>query len=240
MTINCIIVDDEPLAREGIENYISNISFFHLVRTCENAMQAMTLLSQESVDLMFLDIQMPNLTGINFLKTLKNPPMVIITTAYPNYAIEGYQLDVLDYLVKPISFERFLKASNKSLDYFTIKQKALRSNIKTQDDYFFIKSEGRYEKIRFEDILLIEGLENYIIIHTPEKKYLSLIPMKSMEGQLPTDAFIRVQKSFIVPLSKIDSIEGNMLKIGKHSVTIARHNKEKIIDQIIKLRLIRK
>src|SRR5690606_16281302 len=162
------------------------------------------VLANERIDLMFLDIQMPKITGIDFLKSLKNPPMVILTTAYPNFALQGYELDVVDYLVKPFPFDRFLKASNKARDLYNLKNNTPGSE--TKDEYFFIKVDYRYEKIYFSDVLFVEGMENYVVIHTAAQKFVTMLRMKTMEETLPASDFIRVHKSFIVSQRAITSI----------------------------------
>src|SRR5688572_21363166 len=211
--IQTLVVEDEPLAREGLLNYIREVDFIHVVSACEDAMSANTLLAAEKIDLMFLDIQMPRITGIDFLKSLKNPPLVILTTAYPNFALQGYELDVLDYLVKPFPFDRFLKAANKARDFFELKSKKPDVE-KSGDDYFFVKCDYRYEKIHFKDILYVEGMENYVIIFTTTQKYITLLRMKVMEETLPAQDFIRIHKSFIVSINAISSIDGNEIIAG--------------------------
>lgn len=231
--IQTLVVEDEPLAREGLLNYIREVDFIHVVSACEDAMSANTLLASEKIDLMFLDIQMPRITGIDFLKSLKNPPMVIMTTAYPNFALQGYELDVLDYLVKPFPFDRFLKAANKARDFFELKSKKPDVE-KTGDDYFFVKCDYRYEKIHFKDILYIEGMENYVVIFTTTQKYITLLRMKVMEETLPAQDFIRIHKSFIVSISAISSIDGNEIIVGGKRLPISREKKSEIMERVIK------
>ena len=235
MKIKCLIADDEPLAREGLENYVKNIGFIQLEALCENAIQANDVLNGDNtIDLIFLDIHMPKLSGLDFLKSLKNPPMIIITTAYPNFALEGYALDVLDYLVKPISFERFLKAANKARDYFLLKNKKTETNDTIHNDYFFIKCNNRYEKIMVNDILYVEGLQNYITLHTHNNTYITLMPLKEIEKMLPENNFIRVHKSFIVSLPKIDAIDGNEILIRNKRIPISREKKDKFMESVLK------
>jgi DNA-binding LytR/AlgR family response regulator len=235
--LNCIIVDDEPLAREGLEGYVKQSGFLELVAVCDSPMQAMQVLGANEVHLMFLDIQMPGMTGIDFLQILKNPPMVVITTAYPDYALESFQLDVLDYLMKPVSFTRFLKAATKAREYFELKQKPAAQG---QQDYFFIKSDAKYEKVFFDEILFIEGLQNYVTIHTKQNKFITHITMKSVEEYLPSDRFVRVHKSFIVSVPQIDTIEGNQIRIGQNQVPISRDNKDEILNLILNNKLLKR
>lgn len=230
-----IVVEDEPLAREGLLNYIREIDFLHVVKECEDAMEANKILASEKIDLMFLDIQMPKITGIDFLKSLKNPPMVIMTTAYPNFALQGYELDVLDYLVKPFSFDRFLKAANKARDFFELKSGHQSTEpVKSSTDYFFVKCDYRYEKIHFKDILYIEGMENYIIIWTAAQKYVTLLRMKTVEETLPSTGFIRIHKSYIVSTTAISSIDGNEVIVAGKRLPMSREKKSEIMVRVLK------
>jgi len=234
MKIRCIIVDDEPLARQGLENYVKNIGFLNLEAFCENAILANEALNGNAIDLIFLDIHMPKISGLDFLKSLKNPPMIIITTAYPNFALEGYALDVLDYLVKPISFDRFLKAVNKANDYFLLKNKKAEIIDAPREDYFFIKSNNRFEKVAVNDILYVEGLQNYITIHTSGNTYITLMTLKEIEKILPENNFIRVQKSYIVAISRIDAIDANEIIIRNKRIPMSREKKDEIMERILK------
>ena len=247
MKINCLIIDDEPFARQGMEEYINDISFLNIVGKCENALKAHEALTVGNVDLMFLDIQMPRLTGLDFLKNLKNPPMTILTTAYPQYALESFALDVLDYLVKPIPFDRFLKAVNKAKELFDLKNKAQNEPIvqnmlisaeNTEGGYFFVKNENKYEKIFFDDILYVEALQNYVTIHCKKERITTYLTFKAIEEYLPVDQFLKVQKSFIVSLPKIDSIEGSEIRIGAHRVPISRQFKDAVLEKILKGKLL--
>lgn len=234
MIIQCIIIDDEPLARKGLKEYIDDIDFLHLVGECDSPLKVSTLLQAEAVQLIFLDIQMPRLTGIEFIKTVRNAPPVIFTTAYPNYALEGFELNALDYLVKPISFERFMKAALKEArEYYGVREKNLADS-KEDIDYFFIKSENKLVRILLEDILYVEGLQNYVCIHTKEKKHITYLTFKAVEAYLPTDKFIKVHKSYILAASKITSIEGNTLQIAGHSLPISRGLREEVLEKLLK------
>jgi DNA-binding LytR/AlgR family response regulator len=236
MTIRCIIVDDEPLAREGMERLVKDAGVFDLVAVCSNAMEANKILSQEKIDLMFLDIQMPGMRGIDFLKTLQTKPLVIITTAYPNFALEGFELNVLDYLVKPITAERFLKAVNRAKDVLESKE---GGNAETKTDFFFIRSASSYEKVFFNDILFIEASQNYMSVHTEKGKLMALLTIKSLEEQLPTGKFLRIHKSYIVSLEKITSLRGNEVIIGAHKIPIGKNYKDQLL-KIVTDRLIGK
>ncbi|MFZ6012001.1 MAG: LytR/AlgR family response regulator transcription factor [Bacteroidota bacterium] len=233
LKIRTIVVEDEPLAREGLVAYIRDVDFLEVVKVCEDALEANQVLAKENVDLMFLDIQMPKITGIDFLKSLKNPPMVIMTTAYPNFALQGYELDVLDYLVKPFPFDRFLKAANKAYEFFKLKKQAPESNA-PKEDYFFVKCDYRYEKIHFSDILYVEGMENYVVIHTASQKFVTLLRLKTVEETLPASFFIRIHKSFIVSVKAISSIDGNEVIIGDKRLPLSREKKGEILERVIK------
>ncbi|MBE9462668.1 LytR/AlgR family response regulator transcription factor [Dyadobacter subterraneus] len=239
MKLKCIIVDDEPIARKILQEFIEEISFLELVGQAENPLKAMTLLDENGVDLIFLDINMPKLNGIDFLKNSKTSANVIMTTAYAEYAIEGYGLDVLDYLVKPISFDRFLKACNKAKE-----MNALRKNVQTQkpnpDDHFFIKCNNQIEKVLYEDLLYAEAMLNYVMLYTNSKKMMVYVTIKNLEEQLPSDIFIKVHKSFIVNKTKIKSIEGVILNIGKEKITISQSLREKVISEIVKDKMIKR
>lgn len=230
MKLNCLIVDDEPVARKGLEEYVREVEFLHLIGQCENAIKASSFLSQGNIDLLLLDIHMPKLSGIDFLKTLKTPPMVIFTTAYSEYALEGYELDIIDYLVKPIPFERFLKAVQKAHDFFVLRNKPMTPSAQ---EYFFVKCDHKFEKVYFKDVLYIEAMQNYCIIHMPDRKMITYITFSGMESQLPSDKFLKVHKSFLVSLAKIKSLDGNEIIIGHARIPISRGLKEEVMKRIM-------
>lgn len=227
--IKAIIVEDEPLARSGLEGYVKEIDFIELVASCEDALQANNALAQHRPDLMFLDIQMPRITGIDFLKSLAKPPMVILTTAYPNYALQGFELDVVDYLVKPYPFDRFLKAVNKARDLFLLRSESTKSN-SSAPEFIFVKTDSRLEKVIFSEILYVEAMENYVIIHTHSQKIITMMTMKAMEEVLPDSDFLRVHKSFIVNHRHISSVEGNEIKTGSAKIPVSRKNKSQVME----------
>ena len=235
--MKCVIIDDEPLAREGIADYVREVDFLQLEGVCEHPLELMTLMDKTPVDLIFLDIQMPKMNGIDFLKIVRNPPMVIITTAYPSYALEGFQLNVLDYLVKPVTFDRFFKSANKAKDYHRLVTKSASADTTKSDvneDYFFIKCGSKYEKIFFDDILFIEGMQNYVIIYTDKGKYVTLLYMKNLEQNLDSRFFIRVHKSYIVALSAIKSIDGNIIQLDmdKGEVPLGSSYKDALLELV--------
>lgn len=239
--LKCVIIDDEPLARECIVNYVKEVNFIHSVGAGSNPMDLTRIMDEQPVDLVFLDIETPVINGIEFLKTMAHPPIVIITTAYPSYALEGFQLDVLDYLVKPITFNRFLKAVNKAKDYYQLLQSASGNTAKADAlDYFFIKCDYKYEKIYFDDILYIQAMQNYITIHTQKGKYMTLLFLKSIEEKLDANAFIRVHKSYIVSISKIEAIENNDIVIQTHRIPISRNYQPEVLSKVVNDRLWRK
>ncbi|TDX02020.1 LytR/AlgR family response regulator transcription factor [Dinghuibacter silviterrae] len=229
--INCVIIDDEPLAREGIADYVREVDFLNLIATCENPVELMALLDKHPIDLVFLDIQTPKMNGIDFLKIVQKPPMVIITTAFPTYALDGFQLNALDYLLKPITFDRFFKSVHKAREYHQLVHRSAPP-LKA-DDHFFIKCGTKYEKILFDDILYVEGMQNYVTIYTTKGKYITLLYLKNLEENLDAQAFIRVHKSYIVSILKIDAIEGNEIFIGEHRVPISRNYREQVIEQVV-------
>ena len=231
MKLNCLIVDDEPVARMGLEEYVNEVDFLHLVGKCENAVRATAYLSEGNVDLILLDIQMPRLSGIEFLKTIRNPPMVIFTTAYSEYALEGYSLDIIDYLVKPIPFERFLKAVQKAHDFQVLKLKAASQS--SAQEYFFIKCDHKYEKVNYSDVLYIEAMQNYCIVHVPDRKMITYITFSGLESQLPADRFLKVHKSFLVAIEKVKSIDGNEIIIGNARIPISRTLKDEVMNRIM-------
>jgi two-component system LytT family response regulator len=243
MKINCIAIDDEPLALDIIKDYALKIPFLDLKCTFYNALESLNYLKNNSVDLLFLDIQMEELTGIQLLNILKQKPLVIFTTAYDNYAIKGFELDAVDYLLKPISFERFLKAVDKAYEKLQFDKVLKSGNNSTQnqiplDEYFFVKTEFRMEKIKFCDILYIEGMGDYLRIVTPTKKIMTLQNFKTMEDMLPSRLFCRVHKSFIVALEKIESVERCRIKIGDRTLPISDTYKKFFYDILEKKKLV--
>ncbi len=233
--INCIIIDDEPLSRKGLKEYIADIDFLILLGEFDNPLAATNMLGSGEVQLLFLDIQMPKITGLDFFKTLTNPPAVIFTTAYPQYALDGFEVNALDYLVKPISFDRFLKSAMKAKEFYEVRQKNNTEIITgNTPDYFFIKADNKLVKIVFADILFVEALQNYVTIHTTEKKYISYLTFKSVEDYLPAGRFIKVHKSYIISAAKVNSIDGNEIRMGEHRIPISRSLKDEVTDKLLK------
>lgn len=235
MKISCIIIDDEPLARKGLQEYIADVEFLELAGEFETPLKATGMLGEGAVQLMFLDIQMPKISGLDFLKMVRNPPPVIFTTAYPQFALEGFELNALDYLVKPIAFDRFLKAALKAKEYYEVRQKNVVSATATTSapEYFFIKADNKLVKIFFEDILFVEALQNYVTIHTKAKNYITYLTFKSVEEYLPSDHFIKTHKSYIVSKTKVDSIDGNIIKVENQTIPISRNLKDEVMTRLL-------
>ena len=228
-TIKCLVVDDEPFAQKGLTEYVKEVPFLELIGICSNTMQAASAIQETG--LLLLDINLPGLSGIDFLKSLKlaSPLAVIFTTAYPEYAIEGYELDVIDYLVKPISFPRFLKAVNKANQFLSDQKTIALSGAK---DYFFVKVNHGVEKVCYDDILFVEALQNYVAIHLISKKLICYLTLSYMLSQLPEDAFMRIHKSYIVALPKIHATEGYSVLIGTHRLPVSRLLKDSLMKRI--------
>lgn len=225
MKINCIVIDDESPAIEQIEDYIRRVPFLNNLKSFNNAIEPIQYLKSQKVDVIFLDIEMDGFSGLQFIKTLETKPKIILTTAYDQYAIEAFNLNVSDYLLKPISFERFLQSIDKIYDQFSHHFQSSSEKIYKRD-YFFIKTEFKIQRIDFENILFIEGMKEYLRIHTIDDKIMTLQSFASMEEQIPSENFVRVHKSYIVALNKIETIEKNRIYIRKHIIPISDSYKE--------------
>ena len=234
--IKAIIVDDEPLALDVLETYIEKMPELSLVAKCENAIEANEALKNNDIDLMFLDIQMPQITGVEFLKSLNNPPEVIFTTAYPDYAVEGFELNAVDYLLKPISLDRFMKAVNKVSEKIGNKGGDGGSTVEMEGDFFFVKADKKLIKVDFDDIIYIEGLKDYVIIRQEAGRVITLQTMKSLETKLPDTIFKRVHRSYIVNINKINAVVGNMLEVTEKGQTkhipIGKNYREDLLNII--------
>jgi two-component system LytT family response regulator len=239
MNLQCLIVDDEPLARKGLAEDIRETGFIEIAGMAENAAQAAAILSSAQIDLVLLDIEMPGLSGLDFIKTLPSPPLVIITTAYPEYAVESFNLDVIDYLLKPFSFSRLLKACSKAKEFLELKQGVLAGK-QPGKDYFFIKCNGRYEKIFLKELLFVEAADNYVNIHTTEKCFLTYQTLKSMQACLPATDFIKVHKSYIVAVGKISYIKGHFIFINDQHIPISRNFRDTVFQRVLEDKILRR
>ena len=219
--IRCIAVDDEPLALELLEDNISKVPYLERVASCSNPIEATKVLQEHEVDLMFLDIQMPGLTGLQFIQTLTRKPMIILITAYEKHALEAFNLDVIDYLVKPVSLDRFMKACNKAQELHVLKSKK-ESGAESSVDYFFVPVDYSLLKVNFADIVMIEGLKDYVKIHlkSTTKSIVTRMSMKAIEDQLPTTKFLRVHKSYIVSIAHITALRKNSIFLGEHEIPV--------------------
>lgn len=212
--IKAIIVDDEPLAQDILETYLEKIPQIQLVKKCNNAFEANDALQSEDIDLMFLDIQMPQLTGTEFLRGLKDPPVTIFTTAFPNYALDGFELNALDYLVKPISTERFMQAANRAIEQIELKNRNQAGTVTEEGpNFFYVKADKKLVRVNYEDIVYIEGLKDYVIIRLPNDRVITLQTMKSLEEKLPQSSFIRIHRSYIVNYNRIEALDGNSVEV---------------------------
>lgn len=229
MQIKCVITDDEPTACEGLRRYVEKVDFLTLMAVCEDAMQLNTFLQAQQPDLLFLDIEMPYLSGLELLASLAHPPRVIITSAYEQYALKGYELDVTDYLLKPISFERFLKAVNKVHNLLQQEERLEKTT-----EFIFVRSDRQMHKVFLKDILIVEGLENYVCIYTENSKLLVRSTMKRMAEVLPKEVFLQVHKSYLINQEKIDMIDGNQIVVGQHTIPVARNFREEVFARIIR------
>ncbi|MEO5647751.1 MAG: LytTR family DNA-binding domain-containing protein [Chitinophagaceae bacterium] len=240
--LNCIIIDDEPLSRKGLKEYIDDIDFLHLAGEYDNPLKATADIKEKNVQLLFLDIQMPKISGLEFFKSLHHAPPVIFTTAFPQYALDGFELNALDYLVKPISFDRFYKAVLKAKEYYEVREKNEEEGSlqKNNEKYFFIKADNKLIKIIFDEILFVEALQNYVTIHTSNARYITYLTFKSIEEYLPSSEFIKCHKSFIVAASRVSSIDGNEIIIGSHRIPISRNAKEESMNKLLKGRFLKR
>lgn len=239
MKLNCLIIDDEPIARKLLQEYIEETDFLKLVGTAENPLKATGIINDMQVDLIFLDVNMPKMNGFQFLRSAVNLPMVIMTTAYGQYALDGFEMAVVDYLVKPFSLERFLKATHKALDLKTLRQNT-PTDKKPDVDSFYIKCDGKIEKVLYDELLYIEAMTNYIIIHTTNHKRVVYLTIKGILEQLPADKFTQVHKSYIVNIDKVNTIDGHTLHLGDIKITMSLSFADEAMKQILKGRFLKR
>ena len=231
--VKCLILDDEPIAAKVIQNYLDKLEGYEVSNICANALQAFEYLQSFKIDLIFLDIQMPRITGLEFLKSLQNPPKVIIVTAYREFAYEGFELDVVDYLLKPVSFDRFLKAIDKYNNQVSDKVQRTRNNlleVNSTDESIWVRADRKNVKIRIDDIRYIEGLKDYVKIFVGNNMIISKAPLKKMESLLPSDGFIRIHRSYLVPVSKITAYNSEGIEIDTITLPIGKMYKESVIS----------
>lgn len=231
MKLRAVIIDDEPLAQKGLEDHIKETGFLELVGKAEDPIEALEILTTQNIDIVFLDIEMPKMSGITFLENLKNPPIVIICSAYAEYALKSFELDVLDYLLKPVTFERFTKAVVKAREFYDLKKNG-KHEIYLQSEYFFVKCNQKIEKINFADVNYFEALGNYVTIHTTTKKIVTYLTLKGIEEYLPKDFYIRIHKSYLVPIDKIHSIDENDIKVADVTLPVSRNYREELTTKI--------
>ena len=239
MILNCIIIDDEPIARKLLQEYIEETDYLALVGTAENPLKATALLATLSVDLIFLDVNMPKMNGVQFLRSAINLPMVIMTTAYGQYALDGFELAVVDYLVKPFSLERFMRAAQKALELKSLKAKQTEP-IQTHPDHFFVKCDNKLERVLYNELIYIEAMANYVTLYTTGKKMVVYLTIKGIQEKLPAEKFLQVHKSYIVNTDKITSIEGNMLNLGTTRISIGLSFTNAVMDKLLKGKLFKR
>lgn len=244
MKLNTVIVDDEPLARDCLVDYVGKTDFLSLSGTAGHPIELKKLIDNNKVDLVFLDIQMPVMNGIDYLRraqTVKTKPMVILTTAFQQYAIEGYHLDVLDYLLKPITYHRFLKGATKAREFHELQLKAFEGNfIETANDHFFIKCNASFEKIYYHEIIFIEAMQNYILLHTDRGKFMTLMTMQSVTQKLDPVKFVRIHKSYIVSIARINAIDSNDIQLSNTSLPLSRNFRDDVLSKVVSTQLWKK
>lgn len=238
MILKCLIVDDEPPAHKVLENYIDKLNSLQLEGNCYNAIEALNFLHENTVDIVFLDINMPELTGLEMLKTLQNPPIVILTTAYSEFALDSYEFGVLDYLLKPIRFDRFLKAVNRVLQLKQVapsppppSSKPVKS-VPIPDNFFFVKADGVQHKVWYDDLNYIESKGNFVQLHLDNKRLLTAETLSNMDKKLNPHHFLRVHKSYLINLKKVKAIEGNRITIGEHTIPIGNSYRQIVLSKI--------
>jgi DNA-binding LytR/AlgR family response regulator len=230
MSVSCIIVDDEPLAREVLERYVSDCPLLNLKESCSNAFEAMDVLDRINIGMVFLDINMPKLSGITMIRSLERPPEIIFTTAYPEFAVEGFELDAADYLVKPFSFERFLKAVNKAVK--RIENRKAEGNAADQKKFLMVKADGKIYQLDHSSIYLLEAMGDYVRIHTDNGIITTHETLKNMEEILPEENFLRVHRSYLIAIEKISFLEGNRLRIMESDIPVGQSYRDKLMKRM--------
>lgn len=237
--LKCLVVDDEDIAIDGVMDYMSNLDYLQPAGRCSSAMEAVKALKEQYIDLMFLDINMPRLTGLELLESLEKSPLTILTTAYSEYALEGYRLHVVDYLLKPYTFQRFVQATQKALDLYKSRISSAKNDT-DKTDVMYIRQGDSFLRINWDDILFVEAMQNYLKLHLNGKTFVIHQTMASLETMLPQDQFYRVHNSFLVNVSRIESISGGRLFIHSHEIPISKHRKEAFLNSVVYKNLISK
>jgi DNA-binding LytR/AlgR family response regulator len=237
-TLHCLVVDDEPIAREGMVDLINNVDFLRAAGTCASAMEAISFLQANPADLLFLDVNMPYLSGLDLLETLEKPPLTILTTAYSEYALEGFRLQVVDYLLKPVTFKRFYQAVLKAQQTFQERESMQNTVKENQSSFLYVKQNDGFQKIIRNDILYVESMENYVKIIFTNRQLIAHQTMASLEEVLPKDTFFRIHKSFLVNICHIDSISGGRIFVGNHELPLSRYRKEELLQSVVYKNLI--
>jgi len=238
--LKCIIVDDEPLARKGIELNVRDVDWLDIAGQFPNALQAGDFLAEHDVDMMFLDIEMPGLRGLDFLKSLKKDVVAILTTAYPEFALEAFELEVFDYLVKPVRFERFYKSVSRAREIIELKKEGKSELSDISDEYFYIKADRKHVKLHYKDVLWIKGLKDYVMIYTTGKKYVTAMNVKTIYSKLPHTIFARVSKSYIINVNSIESIDIDTIMIGRDEIPLGNSYKEDFLKTHIRGKLFKR
>lgn len=238
--IKTVIVDDEPLAREGLELHIQEVSDLELQDQFGHPTDAIAFLEKNDTDLLFLDVEMPDMSGIDLLKSLQSPPMTVLTTAYTDYALEGFDLGVIDYLVKPIRLERFISAVNKAREYLRLRELSVQTEQLPDQDHIFLKADRKFVKVFLDDILYIQGMKDYVMVYTAESRVITAMNMKTINSQLDSSRFVRVSKSYIINVSKIVEVKNNSVMIQDVEIPIGKKYKEHFLDNFIKNRLLQR
>jgi DNA-binding LytR/AlgR family response regulator len=237
--LNCLVIDDEPLAGQGLEEYIGEIDSLNCLAVVNTATDAVGYLPD--VDLMYLDINMPGISGLEFLQQIKNPPLTIITTAYQQYALQGYELDVVDYILKPISFSRFLRATTKAIDYLRLLQKDKPgSTAVNKEDYFFVKSNSILEKILLDEIVAVEALANYVVVHCQDRKIMTYLTLKQIKDYLPESGFIQVHKSYIVSIQKVQKIDRDIIILSNLQIPVGANFKDAVTQRVLQGKILKR
>ncbi len=240
MTINCLIIEDDIIYRETIRGFASKIPSLHVVATCASAMEANVYIASGQIALLFSDIEMADLSGLDFIRALKNPPYIIFITSFPNYAVEGFQVEAIDYLVKPVTFDRFLKAVNKVESVLAADKMIGGGTLKVNDDHFFIRTDSQYLKLKYDEVVHVEAYGDFVKIHATHSTIVALVNLKNVEEQFPSSLFIRVHRSFLVNISKIDSLDNTEIRAQQHTIPLGQVYKDKVYASVVDKKLVRR